>query len=728
MDRAFITAPARDVKSLIAHLVLDNAGEATKLGTVTLAPHQSEAVVRIQRTLAEFRGAFLCDAVGTGKTFIGLAVARNAVSPLIVAPAALRGMWLSAIEATESRARFLSVESLSRSSPDVGICDIVIVDEAHHFRNCGTKRFGELARTARGQPILLMTATPIHNSRSDFENLASIFLGARARHLSAQEITRLVIRRDKTRVTAPIPEVMETQWVEIGDDAQMVRDIFSLPPPVAPRDTGEAGALAAHGLVRQWASSEAALVAAFKRRRTRGAALESALEAGQHPSLIELRSWTAGDEAVQLGLAGILISDTPSSTSELLAAVRTHLAALNCLWHVVRAKHALDDERAAHLRKILLAHRGARVVAFASYEATIITLFERLLHCNRIACLTSKGARVAGGRISRADAVRQFDPASKRVPDSDRIDLLLTTDMLSEGVNLQVASVIVHLDLPWTAARLEQRVGRAARVGSAARRVFVYGLKPPPSAERALRGSALVSAKWITAAATIGADGEPGLDTPRAKPESSPESHEVLRALLTTWKTRFAGIGGIPLAGAVQAERAGFLAVVGSELDCLVVAGGEHVTDSPSEVSRLAASARETDVVVRHRVYKAAIARIDEWLSSRLAAQVVGLSDAGFLRTRRKVFAGVNALTANASPIHRVRNAQTVERIHAAAAATLGAEDERTILSLEHFESGETEKWIASVASSAKRPFRSKTQDYSVRALLLLIPTPAPSS
>ena len=45
--------------------------------------------------------------------------------------------------------------------------------------------------------------------------------------------------------------------------------------------------------------------------------------------------------------------------------------------------------------------------------------------------------------------------------------LLLTTDLASEGVNLQDASVVVHLDLPWTAARLEQRVGRVARLASA---------------------------------------------------------------------------------------------------------------------------------------------------------------------------------------------------------------------------------------------------------------------
>jgi len=65
---------------------------------------------------------------------------------------------------------------------------------------------------------------------------------------------------------------------------------------------------------------------------------------------------------------------------------------------------------------------------------------------------------------------------------ADRIDLLLSTDLLSEGVNLQDAEVVVHLDIPWTAARLEQRVGRLARMGSKHSTVTVYLIRPPASA------------------------------------------------------------------------------------------------------------------------------------------------------------------------------------------------------------------------------------------------------
>ena len=63
---------------------------------------------------------------------------------------------------------------------------------------------------------------------------------------------------------------------------------------------------------------------------------------------------------------------------------------------------------------------------------------------------------------------------------------MITTDLLSEGVNLQGASVIVHLDVPWTPAGLEQRVGRAARMGSRHACVHVHGIAPPAAAERLL--------------------------------------------------------------------------------------------------------------------------------------------------------------------------------------------------------------------------------------------------
>jgi len=49
--------------------------------------------------------------------------------------------------------------------------------------------------------------------------------------------------------------------------------------------------------------------------------------------------------------------------------------------------------------------------------------------------------------------------------DSSKDTILIATDCLSQGQNLQEASIIIHFDLPWTPASLEQRNGRIDRIG-----------------------------------------------------------------------------------------------------------------------------------------------------------------------------------------------------------------------------------------------------------------------
>lgn len=61
---------------------------------------------------------------------------------------------------------------------------------------------------------------------------------------------------------------------------------------------------------------------------------------------------------------------------------------------------------------------------------------------------------------------------------NDRFDLLITTDVLAEGINLHRANVLVNYDLPWNPTRIMQRVGRINRVGSEFDRIFVYNFFP----------------------------------------------------------------------------------------------------------------------------------------------------------------------------------------------------------------------------------------------------------
>ena len=61
---------------------------------------------------------------------------------------------------------------------------------------------------------------------------------------------------------------------------------------------------------------------------------------------------------------------------------------------------------------------------------------------------------------------------------SDEYKILLTTDVLAEGVNLHRANTVVNYDTPWNATKLMQRIGRVNRIGQTAPRIFVYNFYP----------------------------------------------------------------------------------------------------------------------------------------------------------------------------------------------------------------------------------------------------------
>jgi len=102
------------------------------------------------------------------------------------------------------------------------------------------------------------------------------------------------------------------------------------------------------------------------------------------------------------------------------------------------------------------------------------------------------GARgvLPSGPAPVSEVLALFAPVATGVappPQALSIDVLIATDLASEGLNLQDASRVIHYDLPWTAARLSQRVGRIDRLGSAHPRVQVLTFLPPAPLADAIR-------------------------------------------------------------------------------------------------------------------------------------------------------------------------------------------------------------------------------------------------
>lgn len=544
-------ASAGSVRRAVAQCILGEMQGELRLGTVTLYPHQASAVRRVQRTLHDYGGALLFDAVGLGKTYTALAASAAYDSPLIVAPAVLRTMWQSALASTGIDAEFISFEALSRGATVVRRHTFIIADEAHYLRNPCTRRYAEVARLCMRAPILLLSATPIHNSRGDLSALAALFMGHKASTLGDSALSHIVIRRAELPRSSGtrMPRVEHAPALVIASDDGILDRILALPPSLPPRDGGSAATLTTQGLVRQWVSSGAALRGALKRRIARAHALTAALDAGRYPTRAELQGWVFADDALQLAFPELLAS-ADWIEPELRCTVVAHAEALQQLAREIATPGSVDAARVGFVRDVLNAHPDEKVVAFTSYKETASALYRALRGLGGVALMTSSGGTVAGGALTRAETLERFAPkaCSAREPAMrDAIRLLVTTDLLSEGVNLQDASVVIHLDLPWTAARLEQRIGRVARLGSQHPVVTSYILRPSERAELFLKAVETVERKTRLARGVLGSPGGVA-DSDKPSRASCVELAESVRSELERW-LRGVVVGDPPIIG-----------------------------------------------------------------------------------------------------------------------------------------------------------------------------------
>lgn len=703
------------------------------MGSISLKPHQASSIERLESALREFGGALLCDDVGMGKTFVALAIARRFQRRLVVAPAALETMWRDALARTDVDAGFITYERLSRSEPPSFTPELVILDESHHARNPNTQRYRRIAQLVRHARVLLLTATPIHNRRTDLVALLSLFLGSRAKDVTERELSRCVVRRDsETARVIGIPQVLPVVAYDVPDNPDVVARLMGLPPPLPARDAGSGGSLINRGLVHQWSSSEAALRDAVRRRIAKAMALIASLRVGRYPTAAELQAWTFFDGALQLGFAELLAPPTSDGTA-LLDSVLIHANALETFLGEYADASMIDEARARYLVQIRRENPGAKIVAFAQYSATISALFRRLASYGRVAMLSANGARVAGGKLSRQDAIERFAPlanGARTPPRAEVVDVLLATDLLSEGVNLQDAEVVVHLDVPWTAARMEQRVGRVARMGSGHSRVRVYQLRPPASAECVLRGQALVSTKWHIARRAVGVSRfgplPDGNDVGNL-PSSVPSRAERLRAILERWtidepaKSR---PQGHVCAAAIAVGETGFIATgyLGNWPLLLTCRGATLSIDLDAQIAAClladgrAAAAESSD-------YDAALCVIREWAERYEASESAGAAAAPPAR-RKQLLNRIDATLQSAPPHLRASRASAAAAARRFASMPHGAAVERDLELLSTSLLSDDE-WLRTLAALAAHPGREEPEGgakFQLRALLLLRP------
>ena len=472
-------------------LVLDDERRCDALGAllasrIMVKPHQ---VGVVQRVLSARRPRFvLADEVGLGKTieagmvFSALRLSGLARRCLVVAPSHLTVQWLvelfhkfnqlftlmdsdryeqslKEVPGVSPWARFplvvTSLELLSRSAEhrrelgaEDAFWDLVIVDEAHHLK--GEKAF-EAAKVLAGNSwgLLLLTATPMQLDPAEYHGLLTLIDAATAPTVAGFE-ERL---KRQEELSSAVRALMEG-----GKPTAAVQALAKRFPEdtrlaaLKDRDALLQHLAETYSLSDRLVRNRRAVVGGFSTRRL-------------HRHLVALPAEELGvRDAALAALAGGTLRGAP--LGNVLRRLESSPAAFA---GAVKANPVLKGQSDALrlpprdakfvaflgvLRGIWKTEPAAKVLVFTESRDTLEALQSEL---------GREGVEALGyhGDLPLLERDRQV----ARFRDAEGPRVLLCTEVGGEGRNFQFAHHLVHYDLPWSPATVEQRIGRLDRIG-----------------------------------------------------------------------------------------------------------------------------------------------------------------------------------------------------------------------------------------------------------------------
>src|SRR5258706_758205 len=173
--------------------------------------------------------------------------------------------------------------------------------------------------------------------------------------------------------------------------------------------------------------------------------------------------------------------------------------ALREVWHDIAAITPARDAKLEKLKSLLAGElKGQKVLIFTYYKDTARYLYRQL--CSDDPATVQWRASAGEPRIRRMDSgadareraklVAQFAPRANNKPEiagnDNEIDILISTDVLSEGQNLQDCGVLINYDLHWNPTRMVQRAGRIDRIGTNFDTLWVLNMFPDEGLEKLL--------------------------------------------------------------------------------------------------------------------------------------------------------------------------------------------------------------------------------------------------
>ena len=589
-------------------------------GVIQLAEFQAEGLRLALTLLDRFGGVMVADAVGLGKSFMGLSILEEYLIKrraefggrvprgLVICPAQLEKLvWRPLLERYGLPVQVVSMESLGREDfpwRAYANFDLVVVDESHNFRNPSTGRAVNLLRLLTGgradKRVVLLTATPVNNTVWDYyyqlllmtrgrddlyaasgiPSLKTFFLGVARGSQEFYDIvehtmvrrSRRDVRRRQEQGEAVIIAGQEIRFPErtlhrveysltdqfggfYGDLVRRIENLnlvaYNLERYKVNADSSEISKREAltgifkTNFLKRLESSVHALSASLANQRRfqerfeellRGGKL---LDAGVNRKVEQLLRAAAGeDDSETAARTEKLLESLPEvsrsdyDTARMYQDLHADLEALRWMEAAVkdllvsRGDHQEQDAKVAAIKRAMIdrvAGQGHRkAIVFSYYHDTAEYLYRALVNdADFLAAmkLTPERVELLTGSSSaerRSEVVRRFAPiANRRSEDDDLefqavldapVDLLISTDVLSEGQNLQDAGYLLNADLHWNPVRMIQRAGRIDRLGSQFETLEIANVFPEEGLESLLGLVGRLQARIADIDRTVGLD------------------------------------------------------------------------------------------------------------------------------------------------------------------------------------------------------------------------------
>jgi superfamily II DNA or RNA helicase len=220
----------------------------------------------------------------------------------------------------------------------------------------------------------------------------------------------------------------------------------------------------------------------------------------------------------------ITIAEPSDFRSGFLQGLKRDLSLLNEFvdqWENFRDVDPKLDEFLRRLNTELLdpkLNETRKLVIFSEARDTTAYLTDKLKKAGFESVLTvDSHNRKAVMPVVRAN----FDanvPAGDAIGRQDEYKILISTEVLAEGVNLHRAHVVVNYDTPWNSTRLMQRIGRVNRIGTTAKRIYIYNFYPTAQVNSEIELENKAKLKLFAFHSALGEDS--GIYSPDESPES----------------------------------------------------------------------------------------------------------------------------------------------------------------------------------------------------------------